>query len=845
MATKVVISDFTTGYQTDKPDFLFSNDAFPLLINAFLWRGKLLKKPGARKLGHLQREVSLTGINLDGSGDLSATNLITTFSLETGSTIAAGSISFSDGTNTYTEPSNFDGTLTGAPGGSGTIDYATGVITITGGAASQPLTGTFDYHPNLPVMGIEDFDDNNRTSTAALNLFETVYFDTTYAYEFISDVFTDVSFYKTTHGAVTWHGGNFQQFWSDNYQNAMFLTNNVPGMHHVVPATVTPGSPTAFTTTNDDLETGDVVFLNEFTGTGASTINYETATVTRVGAGSYTVPINTTALTLSNGIVQYLIKTPTETATQDGIRWFDGFDNAAPFDTGFVNFAPPLDNLGTSDTTYLCGARMIIPYGNRLLAIGTFEATSANARAGTFDFYQNRIRYCQVNGTCFYADNPAGGTATADAWISNVQGFGGFIDIDSSDRILTAAISQDTLVLGMEGSQKRVNLTGIESQPYTVQTISPELGSESTFSIVQLDQGVLTAGDYGFIFTTSYNAQRFDERIPDTIYQIQNNYQGNERVCAARDYQNEICYFTYPDNEILADTGNSLIYPNKTLLYNYRNNSFAIFKESYTTYGSFRSTTGEFWEDLDYFTWEEWLKPWESGSTSARTPFVSGGNQQGFVMLKYAQTANDPSLNITAVSSQQLTVPGHMLEGGDYVGFQNLGTNTISSINRILRVIDFDTIEIEGSFTATPGVTELVVIDNIDVVTKNFAPGWSMGKGVRIGPCQFLSERTTNGEYTVQLLSSTNPQAINTPSIFPSLITSQIVNTKPEDNIGLNANQNDQSLIWHRFSTPVIGHVAQLRFTMSEEQMLNQDISREAWSLYAMVLTLSPAGILA
>ena len=133
MPDKIVVSNISKGLQTDIPAFSIDNDAFPYLQNFYVWRNRILRKRGTQLLGRLQRSINSTVSNpigtLDGAGALGATSLISVFSLQSGAQIVPGSIQFYDGSNTYTDS---NGVLTGSAGGSGTINYATSVITITG-----------------------------------------------------------------------------------------------------------------------------------------------------------------------------------------------------------------------------------------------------------------------------------------------------------------------------------------------------------------------------------------------------------------------------------------------------------------------------------------------------------------------------------------------------------------------------------------------------------------------------------------------------------------------------------------------------------------------------------------
>jgi len=395
MGEKIIVGPINRGLKTDRTAFIIDNDSFPTLINAYQWRGRVKRKRGTSLLNRLKRFFNSTLISYnnpvttivlgnDGSGNGTG-NLLTGFTtLQPNAALVPGSIVINDVTsgNTYTDPAS-NGILVGAPGGSGTVNYSTGAIVIVG-AAGNTINANFNYYPNLPVMGLEDFllPDNAFPGTIA--------FDTTYSYNIITAFpysIYDVSFYKnppasaslpgyvpkTNPTPTTWNGQDYQQFWTINYQGALWATNgiNIPfsttniGMQYntiTAIAIIGPGTPPASVTittgTNHGLVIGDFVYINEVVGiTG---INFQAGYVTAVPAlNQITVEFPNATIGgayISGGIVQYL--TNRSDITKDCIRFYDGDPtNGNPTTPtlngikGWVNFAPPLsqDNFSIAD----------------------------------------------------------------------------------------------------------------------------------------------------------------------------------------------------------------------------------------------------------------------------------------------------------------------------------------------------------------------------------------------------------------------------------------------------------------------------------------------------------------
>lgn len=687
MGEKIVVGP-NRGLRTDRTAFNIDNDSFPTLTNAYQWRGRVKRKRGTSPLCRLERYFSsgATTILLDASGN---GNLITGFSLQQYANIVPGTVTITDsGAVVYTDPS-MDGTL--SP--SGSINYASGEVTI---AASSGLTITavFFYYPDLPVMGLEDYLSSSSIFPG------TVAFDTTYSYNInTAQPYSsyDVSYYnnpatgtyagytqKSTWTPLTWNGQNYQQFWSVNYEGALWVTNGITapftttniGMQYkpiVTVDNITGGPPAIadLTITGHGLVVGDFVFVNEVATTTG--INFQTGYVTAVvNANKVTVefPNATIATNGAGGIAQYL--TNRSDATKDCIRWYNGApsDGSSPpnFTTGqgWVNFCPPLSSASfniqdlPAAQYYLVGAVAIIPYKDRLLFIGpVVQTSSANSQV----YLQDTVIYSQ-NGTPYYTCSftgsasspstvfyqilvPSNQTATASSWFEDIIGFGGYISSGFSSPILSASTNEDVVILGFGNRQARLVATGNDVVPFNFFVINSELGTSSTFSTVTLDRGVLSVGANGIVITSQVSTERIDLDIPDSVFEFNLTNFGPQRVTSKRDYVNEWVYFTYLSNTWTSG------FPNQTLLYNYRDQSWGLFNECYTTYGNFRKQTGYTWATIGtlYPTWSDWNDPWNAGSSTLLQQQVIGGNQQGFVVVRDdTSTAEAPSLEITNIS---------------------------------------------------------------------------------------------------------------------------------------------------------------------------------------------------
>lgn len=767
---RLVVSDFVTGLETDRIPELIKNDAFPTLVDAYIWRGRILRKRGDQLLGRLRR--SLTSVAAGTFTTATPSNTLAIFTAlglnvaEPNAGIVPMTLTIVFGapiSQTLTDVSG-NGTLTVTGAGTitaATINYSTGIVTIFAGAVIGPASVTISviYFPVLPVMGIEDFNIGSSPQPIPIT------FDTRYSYGFDQGLnqFYDVTFYKNTHIPFTWFGHNYDQFWTTNYlgvttitnvnspSGCLWATNGNPGFHFLN-GTYVSGSGTALITFNftslglpfQTLVVGDILWFNEW-GTGGSTINGVNGTVTTIvnaATGTYEVTFAGVQTVAGTGIAQMLTNF---VSGQDGIRWYDGDPTVGglPNALGWVNFAPPLSTFNAAtnpNPRYLVGAKIILPFKNRLLCFGVYTRTS-QASPGA-QFFPNRVQYSEVGSPFYSLPLPfdiSTSSPVPNAWDENVAGRGGFIAAPIDDTIIVVGENDDVLLVIFETQPLKLIYTSNDTLPFIFQTVSAELGSLSTFSGVRLDTGILSVGTYGITLCTSTSVQRVDLIIPDRVFDFGIADNKPNRLTAIRDYQKEFVYFTYSPGIVQNKT-----FPSQTLVYNYRENNWALFNENYTTYGTFRRTTNRTWSNIGLFypTWSEWTDPWDFGASQAFFPQIVGGNQHGFVMIKGQSIAEEGSEIIFNIAGNIITSPSHGLTTGDFIEIVDPinSTGLNGNIEQIV-VTTENTFTINDSFggTYTGGAT-FARLSRPFIQTKQFPIFWDAARGARLGTSRFLIE---------------------------------------------------------------------------------------------------------
>ena len=355
---------------------------------------------------------------------------------------------------------------------------------------------------------------------------------------------------------------------------------------------------------------------------------------------------------------------------QDGIQFYNG--------TSWTTIAPKV-----SSSEYLRGTLLLIPYRNRMVALNTLEGI---APANPVVRYPSRARWSQ-NGVPFPDKDAIGGAITGgnpDAWRSDIVGKGGFIDAPTSQSIVSAGFVKDTLIVFFERSTWELRYTGNALLPFIWQRINTELGAESTFSAISFDEGILAVGDKRIISANPGGITPIDAKIPDEVFGFHNDNTGPKRVHGIRDFFKKLAVWTFPN-----DVTNG-IFPNRMLAYNYDNNSFAIFNDSFTALGTYQQVSDYTWGNPPAPTWGEAKGTWGSVSNQSFFPSIVAGNQASFVEVLLTTTANEVSLDLVGPGSITKTAPAtfnvvnHNLSVGAFITLNNTRAFPITVAGELL-----------------------------------------------------------------------------------------------------------------------------------------------------------------
>lgn len=215
------ISYVGSGVVKDKDAFNLTEDSFQTLENAYTRRGRIYRRRGYTLLGRLRRNLTASSIGnystVNGTNTLSIFSGLAILATEPNASLEAGNLTnltISFGVPISQSLTNTDGTSTltvvgAGPITSASINYATGIISITATGIAGPSAVTFTgaYYPSLPVMGLRTRE------LTTINAEQLVAFDMKYAYRLVGSSFEEFPSVTPT----TWNGTNSDFFYTTNY----------------------------------------------------------------------------------------------------------------------------------------------------------------------------------------------------------------------------------------------------------------------------------------------------------------------------------------------------------------------------------------------------------------------------------------------------------------------------------------------------------------------------------------------------------------------------------------------------------------------------------------------------
>ncbi len=294
------------------------------------------------------------------------------------------------------------------------------------------------------------------------------------------------------------------------------------------------------------------------------------------------------------------------------------------------------------------------------------------------------------------------------------------------------------------------------------------------------------------------------------------------------------------------------------MIYNYENDSWAIYIDSFTCLGNVQPLSGITWLNANT-SWENANFPWNKNNRNALA--VAGGNQQGFISILDNQVLNDPTLSITGIdpTAETLEIINHTLDEGQIISISGIPTGTTYAYLNggiySVSIVDQDNIYISafnassGEFSAivdfVPGTYigggKVALRDNFIIQSKKFNY-MDKGQSIQLGYVDVLMPATDDGAITLNVLLNYNetdpinvtPQNIVPATNLPDTFFNSVVPTSSSNNIsGVKYMQ--------RVFCPIRGNFITIVWTFSPAQMAGNESAQDV-QIDAQVLWIREAG---
>jgi hypothetical protein len=551
-------------------------------------------------------------------------------------------------------------------------------------------------------------------------------------------------------------------------------------------------------------------------------------------------------------------------ANADPVRITDG--------TTWVDFFPSIWSQ-IDATNFLTNWLCMLPYRGRMVTFNTWEGTSA----ATSVHYRQRIRWSTIGNPFIPYSN---GPPATGSWRSDIRGQGGFLDIPTAEDIVSIGFVRDNLVVYCERSTWQLRYTGRSIAPFQIERVNSELGTESTFSAIQFDTSLVGIGDKGIVECDSYKSERIDIKIPDFVFQLNTKNNGLTRVQGVRDFINRLSFWTIPltSQYPAVVASSSWIFPNQRLVYNYENDSWALFNDSFTALGTYQELGSRTWLNTKR-PWIECDFPWINQPEG--DPVIVGGNQQGFIENLDELTVNDVSLSISNITANSpnatvITSYNHNMQNEFVIKISGIPTGTpfdnlngqvfgivlgdnagLDAANKFqifkynVSTMQFSDPQLDVAGDPFVGYGLISIRDNFSIQSKKFN-FLDEGKSIQMGFLDILMEAT----------GRSNPGAISL-NVYLDYNDTEASNTVPQNEINDGTNSTPDTFFnntiptapsslssiggtkfWHRVFCPTQANFLTLEYTFSNAQMAGQEQEQDV-QIDAQVLWIRRGGKMA
>jgi hypothetical protein len=457
---------------------------------------------------------------------------------------------------------------------------------------------------------------------------------------------------------------------------------------------------------------------------------------------------------------------------------------------------------------------ILIPYYGRLLALNTWEGPTASTYTGATNFF-SRCRFSQIGDP----------TDQTNGWRSDIFGRGGFIDAPTNEAIVSAAFFRNTLIVFFEYSTWQLRYIGEYGLPFIFERISSDFGAVSPYSPIVFDQGVMAVSDRGIIQAAANGVTRLDDQIPEQVFSFEIQNSAPNFVHGIRDFEKELVYWNYVDT---ANASTNQSYPNTVLVFNYRNNTWAKFRDTITCFGTAQFQFGITWDSLTTF-WESNVS-WDNVDDQQYVDFVAAGTQQGFINIYqnpdaetpqaittlYANTMaiTDIAFSGTITGLTEVTIPSHNLANGEIIYILNtIWNGTDPGLNGLIynvTVVDANTVTLATwdfaaqSYTAVNitssavylGGGRVTLFPKMNIQGKDFNPFQGEGKQFKLSYIDFQMDANIQSPAivatTIQLfVNSYLGEQANLLATNDSLVNSALNNSSQNSRFITNATRSN------------------------------------------------------